>query len=402
MAETHRGCPVSHTDYTQPSPIYEHYHLLDRDREQARFLYNDSTSRGFFMLQRYDDVQEGYQQAGTWTTAARSALRPQSGERLLPQDLNGEPHAKLRRILNQFFSPSAVKRMEPMARAHCATLIDQLKPSGSCDFVAQIAIRYPSDLFLALLGLPLSDSDFFLQRSEEYFGSLLAGDPSRAVTAKQNIIGYFDQAVRERRKNPLDPNQDLVSRLVEAQIDGEPIEHDDILTICLTLMLAGLDTTRSALGFAYAHLARHLHDRQLIIDDPGLIPAAVEEFLRLYPLVIQVGREVQEDQLFHDVELQRGDVMWLGVGQANRDPRKYEDPGEFRIGRPGAHQHLAFGAGPHRCLGMHLARLELRIMLEEWHRRIPHYRVEPAAKLTERGVQLTLTSLPLQWEPSRP
>ena len=238
-----------------------------------------------------------------------------------------------------------------------------------------------------------------MQRSEEYFGSLLAGDPSRAVTAKQNIIGYFDQAVRERRKNPLDPTQDLVSRLVEAQIDGEPIEHDDILTVCLTLMLAGLDTTRSALGFAYAHLARHVHDRQLIIDDPGLIPAAVEEFLRLYPLVIQVGREVQEDQLLHDVELHRGDVMWLGVGQANRDPRKYQDPGEFRIGRPGANQHLAFGACPHRCLGMHLARLELKIMLEEWHQRIPHYRIEPGAKLTERGVQLTLTSLPLQWEP---
>jgi cytochrome P450 len=189
-----------------------------------------------------------------------------------------------------------------------------------------------------------------------------------------------------------------VSRLVEAQIDGEPIAQDDILTICLTLMLAGLDTTRSALGFAYAHLAQHPEDRQVIIDDPGLIPAAVEEFLRLYPLVFQVGREVQEDQRLHDLELHRGDVMWLGVGQANHDPRKYEDPEVFRVGRPGANQHFAFGAGPHRCLGMHLARLELKIMLEQWHQRIPHYRVKPGTSLTERGTQLTLTSLPLQWE----
>lgn len=248
MAETHHGCPVSHTDYTRFSPLYEHYRLLDHDREQARFLYNDTTSRGFFMLQRYDDVQEAFQQADTWTTAVRSALRPQLGEPLLPQDLNGEPHAKLRRILNQFFAPSAVKRMEPMARAHCAKLVEELKPTGSCDFVSQIAIRYPSDLFLALLGLPVSDGGFFLEWSEEYFTSLLAGDPARAVSAKQNIMGYFDQAVHARRKNPLDPNEDLVSRLAEAQIDGEPITQDDILTICLTLMLAGLDTPAAPWG----------------------------------------------------------------------------------------------------------------------------------------------------------
>jgi cytochrome P450 len=398
VAETHRGCPVSHTDYTRSAPLYEHYRLLDHDREEARFLYNDTTSRGFFMLQRYDDVQEAFQRPGTWTTAVRSALRPQLGEPLLPQDLNGEPHAKLRRILNQFFSPAAVKRMEPMARAHCATLVEELKPAGSCDFVTQIAIRYPSDLFLALLGLPVSDGGFFLKWSEDYFTSLLAGDPARAVSAKQNIMGYFDDAVHARRKNPLNPDEDLVSRLAEAQIDGEPIAQDDIVIICLTLMLAGLDTTRSALGFAYAHLAQRPADRQVIVDDPGLIPAAVEEFLRLYPLVFQVGREIQEDQRFHDLELHRGDVMWLGVGQANHDPRKYEDPEVFRVGRPGANQHFAFGAGPHRCLGMHLARLELKVMLEQWHQRIPHYRIEPGTSLTERGTQLTLTSLPLRWE----
>jgi cytochrome P450 len=136
----------------------------------------------------------------------------------------------------------------------------------------------------------------------------------------------------------------------------------------------------------------------VIIDDPSLIPAAVEEFLRLYPLVFQVGREVQEDQQFHDLELRRGDVVWVGVGQANHDPRKYEDPAEFRVGRPGANQHFAFGAGPHRCLGMHLARLELKVMLEEWHQRIPHYRIKPGTSLIERGTQLTLTALPLQWE----
>jgi cytochrome P450 len=398
MTQTHRGCPVSHTDYTGYAPIHEHYRFLDADREQARFQFNDTTERGFFMLQRYDDVQEGFQHHDTWTTAVRSALRPDSGEALLPQDLTGQQHVKLRRILNQFFAPAAVRRMEPMAHARCVELIEELKPTGSCDFVAEFAIRYPTDLFLALLGLPVSDGEFFLGWSEDFFGSLLAGDTSSAAAAKKNIMDYFDEAVNERRKSPGDPNQDMVSRLVEARIDDEPISQEDILTICLTLMLAGLDTTRSALGYIYTHLAQHPEDRRAIIADPSTIPAAVEEFLRLYPLVFQAGREVQEDEDFHGLRLEKGDVVWLGIGQANRDPRKFEDPERFVLDRQGSHQHLAFGAGPHRCLGMHLARLELKVVLEEWHQRIPDYRIAPGTELIERGGQLTLPTLPLVWE----
>lgn len=190
----------------------------------------------------------------------------------------------------------------------------------------------------------------------------------------------------------------MVTRLLEARIDGKPIPEEDILTICLTLMLAGLDTTRSALGYIYAHLARNDADRQAIIDNPDLIPRAVEEFLRIYPLVFQVGREVQEPVEFHGLDLQPGDVVWLGIAQANRDPRKFPEPDRFIPDRKGVNQHIAFGAGPHRCLGMHLARLELAIVLREWHKRIPHYRIKEGVTLTERGGQLTLPTLPLEWK----
>lgn len=281
---THRGCPVAHTDFTGTTPLYEHYRMLDEDREEARFLFNDTTERGFFMLQRYDDVREGFQQHETWTTAVRSALRPDvSDEPLLPQDLNGPDHVKLRRILNQFFAPAAVRRMEPMAQQRCIELIEELQQVGSCDFVAEFAIRYPTDMFLALLGLPVSDGEQFLEWSDDYFSALLAGDPARAATAKSSIMSYFDDAVNERRANPRDPKEDMVTRLVEARIDDVPLTQDEILTICLTLMLAGLDTTRSALGYIYTHLANNPADRQALIDDPTLIPKAVEEFLRLYP-----------------------------------------------------------------------------------------------------------------------
>lgn len=395
--QTHRGCPVSHTDYTGTTEIYGHYALLDADRERARFLYNDTTERGFFMLQRFDDVRDGFQQHEAWTTAVRSALRPDSGEPLLPQDLNGAAHAKLRRILNQFFAPAAVRRMEPLAVRRCAELVEQLRPAGHCDFVAEFAIRYPTDLFLALLGLPVSDGAVFLTWSEAYFSALLRGDPRSAASAKRSIIDYFDEAVNERRKHPRDADNDMVTRLVEARIDGAPIPQQDILTICLTLMLAGLDTTRSALGYIYAYLAQHDDARRRLAADLSLVSNAVEEFLRLNPLVFQAGREVRRAGEFHGLALQPGDVVWLGIGQANRDPRKFADPDRFAMDRPNANQHIAFGAGPHRCLGMHLARLELKVVVAEWHRRIPEYRLKPGTRLMERGVQLTIPSLPLEW-----
>ena len=398
MTETMRGCPVSHTEYGTDTALYEHYALLDADRESSRFSFNDTRPRGFWMLQRYEDVLEGFQKHEVWTTHARSALNPEPGIPLLPQDLNGQDHVKLRRILNQFFAPAAVKRMTPMAHQRCIELIEELKPKGSCDFVAEFAIRYPTDMFLELLGLPVSDGEFFLPWSETLFASFFGGDKEAAAQAKANILDYFDQAVNDRRKNPKDPKEDMVSRLVEARIDDVPLSQEDILVICMTMMLAGLDTTRSALGYIYTHLAQHDEDRQLIVDDPSMGPAAVEEFIRMYPLVMQAGREVQEAEEFHGLALEKGDVMWLGIAQANRDPRRFPEPDKFIPGRKGVNQHLAFGAGPHRCLGMHLARLELIVVLKEWHERIPHYRIAPGAQLTERGGQLTMPSLPLEWD----
>lgn len=394
---TLRGCPVAHTDYTTTTPIYEHYALLNADRESERFLYNDSTDRGYFMLQRYEDVQKGFQQHESWTTHVRSALRPDSSEPLLPQDLNGSEHVKLRRILNQFFAPAAVRRLEPLATQRCIELIEELKPKGSCDFVAEFAIRYPTDLFLALLGLPVHDGQMFLEWSEELFAALLAGASDRADAARGNIYAYFEKALDDRTANPGDPSTDMLTRLLEARIDDKQLTRDQILTIMLTLMLAGLDTTRSALGYIYAHLATNEEHRREIIAHPDLSGKAVEEFLRLYPLVFQAGREVQQDETFEELSLQKGDVVWLGIGQANRDPRQFENPDEFVLGRSGVNKHLAFGGGPHRCLGMHLARLELKVVVEEWHKRIPDYRIAEGTDIEERGGQLTLTTLPLEW-----
>ena len=185
--------------------------------------------------------------------------------------------------------------------------------------------------------------------------------------------------------------------MLVTEIDGERISRHELLVICLTLMAAGLDTTRSALGYIFYHLAKHEEDRARIIADPSLTPKAVEEFVRLYPLVFQDGRLVKQDINFHGLEMKAGDLLWLGLASANRDPRKFENPDDFVIGRPELNHHLGFAAGPHRCLGMHLARHELVIAVNEWHKRIPDYTVAAAGGLVERGGQLSLKSLPLEW-----
>src|SRR5699024_8562004 len=143
--------------------------------------------------------------------------------------------------------------------------LDELKPHGTCDFVKDFAIRYPTDLFLALLGLPVSDGQEFLEWSETLFSGMLSGDVSGANAAKTKILQYFERALDERRAEPGDPETDMVTRLLQAKIDGEPLTQDEILRILLTLMLAGLDTTRSALGYIFAHLALNDDDRQELV-----------------------------------------------------------------------------------------------------------------------------------------
>jgi len=163
-------------------------------------------------------------------------------------------------------------------------------------------------------------------------------------------------------------------------------------------MLAGLDTTRSALGYIFHHLAGDPGLRHRLTDQPELWPKAVEEFLRLYPLVYTDGRLVTRDIDFHGMPMRKGNIVWLGLGSANHDPRKFAAPRAFELGREQLSHHLSFGAGPHRCLGMHLARHELIIAVTEWHKRIPDYELATIEQLYERGQQLSINRLPLRWD----
>ncbi len=392
------GCPVSHNDYTIERPIFETYELVNAERDSAPILWNDAHRKPFWMITEYDHVVEALQMPDVFSNEVISALTPEHTIDLLPQYLDPPDHTTMRRVLNRWFSPAAVRRIEPDVLSHCIKLIDEIQPKGECDVVADFAIRFPTDMFLKSLNLPVEDGDEFLERVEWIFRGFAGKDLDKAAASFAWINEYFGRAVDQREKDPLDTETDFISRLLVSNLDGVPIDRKTIITICSTLMLAGLDTTRSALGYIFHHLAKNPDLRHELTADPGRWPKAVEEFIRLYPLVYTDGRLVTKDIEFHGVQFYAGDVVWLGLSSANHDPKKFADPLEFDSDRDHINHHLAFGAGPHRCLGMHLARHELVIALTEWHKRIPDYELTVSDdQIRERGAQLAIDRLPLRW-----
>ena len=209
---------------------------------------------------------------------------------------------------------------------------------------------------------------------------------------------YFVDLVADRRAHPRDPDHDFTSHLLRSSVDGELLTDEAVLNIFNQLMLAGLDTVKSAMSYAHLHLATHPDDRRRVVEDPAVIPYAVEEVLRAFPLVME-GRKLSQDVDFHGAQMKAGEMVMLLLPAVMYDPEHFERPDEIIIDRV-KNNHLSFGGGPHRCLGSHLARMEMRVGLEEWHRRIPDYELGcDVADVIERGGQLSLRSLPLRWTP---
>jgi cytochrome P450 len=395
------GCPVTHTDYRLERPILENYALLNKEREDSRFSWNDSTDHGFWMINRYDDVVEALRMFKEFSNDQVNAFVNDMAVPLLPNSLNPPEHTQMRRMLNPFFSPAAVERLEPLARERARAMVSQLKERKSDDLTRGFALLYPTELFLALLGLPVEDGPEFVDRVEAVFGGFFkAGDatPEEADAAAQWITGYFDKKVDERLASPGDPTTDLLTRVLNTEVGDKILDRADILNLMMTLMLAGLDTTRSALGYIFHHLANDQEIRHRVTADPTLWPNFIEESIRLYSLIIEDGRQAMLDIDHHGLPIKKGDMIWLGLAAANRDPRKFDNPDAFDMDRANLSHHLGFSAGQHRCIGMHLARAELVIALEEWHAQIPDYRISADVDIRERGGQLKLMSLPLEWD----
>ncbi len=322
------------------------------------------------MISRYEDVLWALKHPQVFSSKGVVDI---GGEfPLIPLSVDPPEHAKYRRLLDPEFSPKKMAALEDEMRKFVNEAIDVFIDRGECDFHEDFASPLPSTFFLALTGLPHEDLPRFLKWRDDTIRpeapTFEEGDRIRKE-AGDAIEHYFEAALEEKRRNPDDR---LFSRMVQGTVDGRPLTRAEMLGACHLLLLGGLDTVTATLDCMIVYLARHTERRDALVADPSCIPHAVEELLRHQTPVMMVPRVLAQDHEMGGVQMKAGDSVTLLIGAANADVAEFDDWGDVRFDRE-TNRHLAFGGGPHRCLGSHLARLELRVALEEFHRRIPEY-----------------------------
>lgn len=316
--------------------------------------------------------------------------------RAIPPEIDPPEHGKYRNLLTGLFTPGAVKAREPAIRAFCKDLLQDFHAQGECDFMRDFANKYPTGIFLNLLGLPLDTLPYYADLMERVTHLAIDEDPTGAsiVDAQNELIENFTALIADRRINP---GTDLISYLLTCKVDGRPLDQGELLSISLTLLRGGLDTVVAQLGHTFAHLAQDPALRARIQADPAIVPKVVDEMLRFYAIGI-MSRRVAHDVEFAGCPMKAKDRVLLPCMAGNRDVSKFPDADKFDPDRAKVN-HLGFGAGPHSCLGVHLARMEIRIAIEEWIALMPDFSLkvgtEPKVFLTDAFIGME--KLQLQW-----
>ena len=381
-------------DPAGPQSIYD---LL---REHSPVL---RTEQGGTIIARHEDVEFALRNADIFSSDMEAVsignVRP-----LIPLQINPPEHVKYRRLLDPLFAPKQVALLEADVRKLSNQLIDDFIDAGECEFNSAFAIPLPCTVFLRLLGLPLEDLDLFLELKNNIIrpNGEAAQIPEAEFTriqaeTGQRIYAYFDKVLDERERQPRD---DMLTGFLEAEVDGHRLTREDILDICYLFLLAGLDTVTASVGCMVSYLAQHPEQRRRLVDDPSQIPGAVEELLRWETPVPGVPRVVTKDVELSGEHLEPGEKVTVLLGSANIDERGFPQPADVDFERP-ANRHLAFGGGVHRCLGSHLARLELRVALEQLHERIPDYSIKPGQEPRYSMGIRAVEYLPLVFTPLR-
>ena len=338
------GCPVAHTDKWG----------------------------GSYLLARYDDIREAARDAERFSSRAVEVAGPleAAGGLFLPPLTSDPPdHKPHRDVLMPFFMPKRTAAYEDFIRAEARGLAEKIAAAGTGDAVSDYAQHLTLAVLTRMLGVPPGG------RFAEWMVRMIrVGPRDQAVRAEavREILGYLEAQLTDRIEHPTN-GDDLLSYLVDAEVDGVALSRKQKLGSAFLVLIAGADTTWSAIGASIWHLATHSGDRKRILADPKLMDTAAEEFLRAYAPVT-VGRIVTEDTDLHGCPVAHGQRVILPFGAANRDPEVFDQPDDVVIDRR-RNRHLTFGTGAHRCLGSNLARLELRIALQEWLRVMPHFRL---------------------------
>lgn len=311
-----------------------------------------------------------------------AALPPGAPHILQPVPISVDPpvHTKFRAPLNTAFSPKTVMAMKEGIRALAVELIEAVREQGHCEFMLDIAERYPVTLFLRLFGLPEERQREYRAIAQEHLQSVANPTPDGIQPRMRKIIEAMSDTLEDRRRNP---RQDLISTLWQLELDGQPLSLNDMENYAIVLFIGGLDTVVNGLGHAIRHLTLDQELQARLRSDPGLIPEAAEEVLRRYTFTVP-PRMVARDIEFEGATMKQGERAMLFLPGADLDATEFDDPEHFDLQRENK-VHIAFGIGPHRCVGSHLARLELQVFYEEFLARIPTFRLNPAHPVRFHG-----------------
>jgi cytochrome P450 len=386
------------TDFSHLEPEWaaDPYPIQDDLRERCPIAHTGRFGGGWLPV-RYEDVAAIAYDTGNFSSRAiiMSNFRP-------PRDIapiGGSPpissdppfHHDARKLLLPAFTKTAIARLEPATRAFCHSLIDQFGAAETVDAARDYAQHIPVRVIADMLGFPPEDGPQF----REFVNDLLEGINLESEEREARIGRLFDYLLEQVHDHLDRPREDLTTYLLEAEIYGQKLTADHVVGTMALLLIAGIDTTWSAIGSSLWHLARVPGDRRRLVAAPELLPTAVEEFLRAYAPVT-MARLVTGDVTWRGVDMKADDWILLSFPAANRDPAQFERAGEVVVDRA-VNRHAAFGLGIHRCLGSHLARMELRVALAAWLERVPEFSLaDPGAVTWSTGQIRGPRSLPVQ------
>ncbi|WP_328353654.1 cytochrome P450 [Mycobacterium sp. NBC_00419] len=366
---------------SQPQDFYHH------KAKEVRLERID----GVVHLYRYDDILAVNRHPAVLGQGGRGSILGSSSA-LIPLELDGPDHMKYRKLLDPLFAPKRVAELESSFRKLAAELIDSFSDEEEVDLYEKFCVPLPCLTFLGLLGAPTEDLDFFLEFKDGVIhaeGNTAEEKMASAAVAGLKLYEYLNALIEERRKHP--PRDDLLGTLMEGTVDGEPVTQLELLNMLFLLMFAGLDTVTASMSCIFAWLARNPDERDFLVENPTSIRAAVEELLRYESPVPSGTRYATEDIDLGGEVIHAGEAIHAIWSAANADPAKIDNPLEVKFDR--ARQiHMVFASGTHRCLGSNLARLELKLAVEEFHRRFPRYHISPGKQPVYSNIAVRMVS----------
>jgi cytochrome P450 len=383
-------------NFNQFDPEFEaNYYDVANELRQRRPVAHSAANNGFWTFTRHADVADGFTDGERYSAVPTATIPANPGAvPILPLQADPSVHRDFRKILDPFFRPRAVTRYEDGIRQVTNELIDAFIERGRCEFVEDFARPLPGRfIFRSFLGLPESEVPEAFRLTLAIMHSL---GTDEAATVHRDFMALIKRMLEARRAEPA--RGDVVDALFEGTVAGRPITEDERLRVVLMLIAAGLDTTAHSVSTIIMTLARRPELRARLEAEPELLPRAIEELLRWEPPAGALVRTATQDVVKDGQQIAAGDPILLMVASANRDPEEYVNPDEVDFDRENV-RHLSFGYAAHYCLGVHLARLELKVALTELLRRLKDIRIEPDNVEYESGTSRGPVELHLKFTP---